>query len=93
MSLPPLELLETSHEFPGLYMIKVIGKPDNRFVGRVVDAIREEIQAESSPTYDLKFSTSGKHLSITIEPHFQSAQQVLDVYARLQETEGLILLL
>ena len=85
MSLPPRELLEQSHQFPGPYMLKVIGRPNDRFVGRIVEAIREELQSDANPEYQLKFSTSGRHLSITLEPHFESAQQVLDVYERLQQ--------
>ena len=41
--LPAIELLESTHQFPGPYMFKVIGRVDNGFVARVVAAVREEL--------------------------------------------------
>ena len=41
--LPSIELLEATHEFPGPYIFKAIGRVENGFAARVVAAVREEL--------------------------------------------------
>jgi putative lipoic acid-binding regulatory protein len=74
-------------------MFKVIGRPDDGFVARVIAAVREELAFEYDPPFRLRKSAGGRHISITLEPHIQTGQQVLAVYRRLQVTEGLVLLM
>ena len=47
-SLPPIELLERTHHFPGPYMFKFIGKVENGFVARVVAAFDPRIKCAVS---------------------------------------------
>ncbi|MCA9090012.1 MAG: DUF493 domain-containing protein [Planctomycetaceae bacterium] len=91
--LPPLELLEATHAFPCQYTFKVIGRPENHLIGRVIAAVRLELDADAEPPFSSRHSSGGKHISITIEPVLNSAEQVLDVYRRLQSLEGVLMLL
>lgn len=91
--MPPIELLEKSHQFPGPYMFKVIGKVENGFVARVVAAVRTELAEELDPPYHFRSSTGGRHVSVTLEPVVQTAAQVLAIYHRLKQMAGLVLLL
>jgi putative lipoic acid-binding regulatory protein len=87
--LPAIELLENNHDFPGPYVFKVIGLVDNGFVARVVAAVRDELAQEIDPPFRTRESAGGKHISITLEPTVQTAQQVLDVYRCIKKQAGL----
>jgi uncharacterized protein len=89
---PPLELLENAHTFPGPYTFKVIGKAERGFLARTVAAVREELSQEIDPPYRIRESAGGRHIAVTLEPHIETAQQVLDVYRRLSLTVGLVML-
>jgi len=91
--LPSIELLEDRHTFPGLYTFKVIGAVEEGFVGRAVVAVREAIGAEADPKFELRQTPSGRHVSITLEPNVESAEQVLAVYESLSKIEGVVLVM
>jgi putative lipoic acid-binding regulatory protein len=91
--LPPVELLEKTHRFPGTYMFKVIGKVENGFVARVVAAVRTELCAECDPPFRFREAVGGRHVSVTLEPQVQTAEQVLAIYRRIRQTRGLVMLL
>ena len=90
---PSAELLEASHDFPGVYQIKAIGTAVNDFERRVVEAVVAAVGTAA----DLKFSTRttarGGHVSLTLDVHVQSAEQVRAIYARLHAVEGMTMLL
>jgi hypothetical protein len=77
-------LLESSHTFPGPYTFKVIGKAEGGFMARAVAAVREELALDADPPFSTRESVGGRHIAVTLEPHIQSAGQVLAVYRRLQ---------
>jgi putative lipoic acid-binding regulatory protein len=91
-SLPSFDLLEKTHTFPGPYLFKIIGKANHRFPARVIALVREELQAETDPPYHVREAVGGRHLSVTLEPVVQSAQQVLAIYRRLGLLDGLVFL-
>jgi putative lipoic acid-binding regulatory protein len=91
--LPSIELLENTHHFPGPYMFKVIGKAENGFVARVVAAVREELHDLADPPYYVRQAEGGRHVSVTLEPHIHTANQVLAIYGRIRQTAGIVLLL
>jgi uncharacterized protein len=91
-SLPTVELLEKTHEFPCPYMFKIIGKAGPDFLARVVAIVREELTFEGDPPYRVREAVGGRHVSITLEPVVQSAHQVLAIYRRLGILEGLVML-
>ena len=90
--MPPVELLESTHQFPGPYMFKAIGKVENGFVARVIAAVREELEVAVDPPFSFRESVGGRHVSVTLEPTVQTAEQVLAVYRRIKKTDGLLLL-
>lgn len=83
-NLPSVELLEDTHEFPGPYSFKVIGRTEPGFVARVVAAVRDELEGEVDPQYSVRETSAGRHASVSIEVTVQSAWEVLAVYQRLQ---------
>jgi putative lipoic acid-binding regulatory protein len=90
--LPAIELLESTHTFPGPYMFKVIGRSDRGFVARTVAAVREELADEVDPPYSVRETSSGRHIAVTLQPTVDSAEQVLAVYRRLRLLVGLVFL-
>ena len=91
-SLPTLELLEKTHAFPCPYLFKIIGKADQGFAARVIAVVRTELTVEIDPTYHVREAVGGRHVSVTLEPVVQSAQQVLAIYRRLGALDGLVML-
>lgn len=91
--LPPLELLAATHQFPCRYLFKVIGRDELEFSTRVLHAVREVVELSGEPTSSSRGTANGRHIAVTIELEMISAEQVLQVYARLHRLEGLVLLL
>ena len=91
--MPPVELLESTHDFPCVYLFKVIGKTEDGFVARVAAAVREELACDGDPPYSLRQARGGGHVAVTLEPRVQSASQVLAVYRRVQRIDGVVMLL
>ncbi|TWT56811.1 hypothetical protein KOR42_01660 [Thalassoglobus neptunius] len=91
--LPTVELLESIHTFPCEYRFKVIGQADDHFVGRVLAAVRQELEEDSEPRFSTRTTTGGRHVSVTVEPTMETASHVIAVYSRLRDLEGLVMLL
>jgi putative lipoic acid-binding regulatory protein len=89
---PSVELLESTHFFPGSYQIKAIGASADDFAGRVIQAVQEEVAAPSDVDYSVRTTLGGRHVAVTLDIAVQSAGQVRSIYARIQEVEGLTLL-
>jgi putative lipoic acid-binding regulatory protein len=91
--LPAVELLESTHTFPGVYVFKVIGRSDGAFVERVVAATRQALDWAADPPFRVRRAAGGRHVAVTLEPYVATAQEVLAVYRRLRETDGLVMFL
>jgi len=91
--LPDRELLEATHTFPGTYTFKAIGAADDHFVGRVIAAVRRELDEDVEPAFSTRSTAGGRHICVTIDPPVDDADMVLAIYARLREVDGLLLLL
>jgi putative lipoic acid-binding regulatory protein len=89
---PSLDLLESTHTFPGTYQIRVIGSAADDFAGRVLAAASSELAAASELEHSIRTTPGGRHLSLTLHLTVQSAHQVRAIYARIQDVEGLTLL-
>ncbi len=92
-NLPDLELLESTHTFPGIYVFKVIGATDDNFMGRVVAAVRSELAEAIEPAFSFRKTSGKRHICVTVEPPVENAEQVLAIYRRLYDIEGLVMLL
>ena len=88
---PSIELLESTHPFPGTYQIKAIGSSARDFAGRVVRAAAEELASPQELDYSVRVTPGGRHMAVTLDITVQSAGQVRAIYARIQEVEGLTL--
>ena len=89
---PSLDLLESTHFFPGVYQIKAIGVTDEDFEARVVEAVVSQLASPSELDYTVRTTPGGRHVAITIDVTVQTAQQVREIYASLGELKGLTLL-
>jgi len=93
MSLPDIELLEANHKFPGQFPIKVIGTNTDTFNKAIVQIFREELRLDEDPEYSVRATKAGRHVSFSFSPTFESAQQVLGVYARINTVDGVVMIL
>ena len=91
--LPSIALLQDTHEFPGVYVFKVIGRSEGAFAARVVAAVREALEWEQDPPFRLRETAGGRYVAVTLEPRLTTAHQVLTVYRRLRTMSGLVLCL
>lgn len=87
------ELLNEVHSFPTRVVVKVIGNHDDDFEDLVVAAISEVLRLEELLETTSRRTPAGRHIAITCEPLFQNAEEVLEVYARLKEVPGVVMLL
>ena len=90
---PTVEQLEAHHTFPGTFRIKVIGDAADDFEGRVLAVVREEVPAPGAIEHSTRSTSGGRHVSLTLDIHVQDAKQVLALYGRFREIEGVKVLL
>lgn len=91
--MPKIELLEATHSFPCRYTFKAIGAAENHFVGRVLHAVKLTLTEPAEPPFSCRSTAGGRHVCVTIEPDVADAAHVIDIYRRLQEVDGLVMLL
>lgn len=91
--IPSVELLNSTHKFPGPYIFKAIGTRDTGFVARVVAAAREALQMDQDPPHEERTSSGGNHVAVTVTVRVPTPEAVQAVYRRLLSVSGLILLL
>ena len=74
------------HEWPSVYMFKMIFEPDQERL--------EKVQSMFPPEAELlrKYSTGGKYLSITAREVMMSAEEVVARYDQASEIPGVIAL-
>jgi uncharacterized protein len=89
---PSVELLESTHLFPGTYQIRAIGRSDDDFAGRVIAAVLDELAAPSDLDHSIRTTPGGRHTAVTLDITVQTASQVRSIYAAIQPLEGLVLL-
>ena len=89
--MPTVELLESQYDFPCRFTMKAIGKVEDDFVLRVVFAVRDELNMTADPAFRTNETKGGRHVSVTVEPVFETPQQVLALYSRLSQLDGLVM--
>ena len=90
---PSEELLESVHEFPGIFQIKAIGLVDQNFENLLVEAVASELVSPSTLDVKVRTTPGGRHVSVTLEITVQSAQHVRTIYDRIHKLAGLVYLL
>ena len=89
----PRELLEATHRFPGKFVFKAIGRMEDEFAASVVTVVREALSHDFDSPHELRHTSGGRHVSVTIEPWVESSEQVLVVYERIRLLPGLVMML
>ena len=82
-----------THSFPGSFTFKVIGRAENDFVAMVLDAIQLLVIGDAEIPHSTRETSGGRHIAITAEPHVESPEMVLEIYERLRELPGVVMLL
>lgn len=90
-NLPSIDLLNNTHRFPCAFIFKAIGLVEKDFAVRLVAAVRDELAHDVDPPFSTRSTPSGKHVSVTIEPTVQSAEEVIAVYRRIRGVTGLVM--
>jgi len=90
---PSLQLLESSHSFPGVYQIKAIGSVAENFEERVLRVVRDEILSLAPLDHTARKTPDGRHVAITLDVNVDSAAQVRAIYAKIHDLKGLRYLL
>lgn len=89
---PSADLLESTHQFPGTYTIKAIGRAEDDFARRVVERVAARLAAPSDLEHSVRETKGGRHIAVTLQLTVQTAEQVRAIYAEVREVPGLTLL-
>lgn len=93
MSLPPLELLESTHSFPCRYVFKVIGHNSQEFVDANRSVAVSIVGDHDHVQLTYRVSAQGNHGSVTLDVFVTGADQILAIYTALKDVPGLRMLL
>ena len=89
-----LDLLEATHDFPGNYLLTVVVRSDEKVTADVMAAASAHLAATlPASALTTRPSKGGKYLSLRITIPCESAQQVLDIYARVKDVTGVMTIL
>ena len=92
-SMRMIRLLEATHSFPCPVMVKVIGRAEDDFLGRIVAALRFSQQLPEDPPYRSRETPNGQHVAVTFEPYFENAEEVLAVYEHIRTVHGIVMVM
>ena len=85
VGLPPIELLESVHEFPGEYTVKAFGPHDQTFVDAVTREATSAHAAAGAPEIGARASSKGTYICVTAVVFVESALDVHRLYEALQK--------
>lgn len=83
-----LETLRQVHQFPGIYVFKIIGENTPDFFARVLQSAIIVMGPQSMPEVTTRDSSGGKHQSVTLRIAVDSPEQVLDLYEAFATVVG-----
>lgn len=89
---PAVALLKATHDFPCPYVFKIIARSEAGFVPAVVAVVQDELACESIVPCSWRESSGGRHISVTVQPRMENAEQVLAIYGRLLRLPGVLFL-
>lgn len=79
--------LEENHDFPQTYIFKFVIESDK---GKLTEI--HQIFDELHHTFRSKESSNGKYVSCTFSTFVLSADQVIDIYKKVAQIEGVVML-
>jgi len=88
-----LDLLESTHSFPCTYTFKAICISSDSFAEEMMEIICRELSLEKTPPHGIRMTAARRHMCVSITPPVQSANQIIDVYQKIKQLEGLVMLL
>ena len=89
-----IELLEANHGFPCSFSLSVIARTDDAVEAALLAAAAVGLgQPLAKDAHHRKPSTHGKYVSHRLNIPCQSAEAVLDLFARLRAVDGVITIL
>jgi putative lipoic acid-binding regulatory protein len=86
---PPVELLESTHDFPGEYMLKAFGPHEQTFVDAVTEAVSPFHSRAGSPAVSARASSKGTYICVTAAVWLDDAGHVEPLYAAVRQVDGL----
>jgi hypothetical protein len=87
--LPPIELLESVHEFPGEYTVKAFGPHNQLFVDGVTTAAQLLHAKPDDPEISARASSKGTYICVTARVWVNAAEDVHRLYEAVQQVPGL----
>ena len=87
-----IAILESTHNFPCEFMFKVIGKNSDQLLIEI-NNVFQQVLAIPNVEPAIRETPGGRHISVTITQVVKSAEVVLDVYARLRQIDGVVMLI
>lgn len=93
MSMPPRELLESTHTFPCRYIFKSIGPNSQEFVDATRSCAVAVTGSDASVEVTYRVSSAGNHGSVTMHVHVEDADQILLIYKGLSGVPGVRMLM
>lgn len=82
-TLPPVSAAQSLIDYPSRFPIKVMGEKAEGFVGTVTEIARRFDPAFDAGTVELRPSSAGRYLGITITVNATSREQLDDLYRAL----------
>lgn len=86
-----LALLRDQHTFPGAFGFRVVIRPGLR--ATVVQAVVAVLDEDALGDVHERTSRNGNYLSLRLQAHMASAEQVLEVYEVLKQVDGVLAVL
>lgn len=93
MSQPSRELLESQHQFPGPFVFKAVGRAEGDFVASVLLTVREALSQEFDAPFETRQTPAGRHVAVTVTPWVETVDDVLVIFAKLQQLPDLVVVL
>jgi putative lipoic acid-binding regulatory protein len=87
--LPPIELLDSVHEFPGEYTVKAFGPHNQLFVDGVTTAAALHHAKSGVPEISARASSKGTYICVTAVVWVSTADEVHRLYEAVQQVPGL----
>jgi putative lipoic acid-binding regulatory protein len=90
-----IALLEATHQFPVVYELSVISlsAPDVFIAVRVAAGLSEAVPSDDDENHQMLPSRGGKYMSHRLKVACETADHVLELYARLRSVTGVVTLL
>lgn len=81
------EKLDANHNWPEVYMFKFIVKGSSQKIAKI-----EAMFETDTSSIQLKNSSRGTYVSVTVKEVMSSAQEVVEIYREVRKIEGVMAL-